>query len=807
MGSAFNLLAVKGAHGSQSVKALASDGANFLLVWQDQNDMSLYGQLVTSAGTLSGSEFLISNQQQNGNSAAAAFGKTNYLVAWQSNNNNTGGDNKTYGEFVSQSGVAGSPFQINQTNSTDQNPLGVAFDGTNYLVAWNWDIGSGSGPVTNFDIHGRIVSQTGAFPGNELNLVTDLGSQVFPVLAFDGTNYLLAWGDDPFGASPDIRFRFFDRSGNPAGSAFTLFTAQGSNTPLFAISGLIFGGGRFTIAGTLGTLQRDANGNATGFATADVYGTLLQASTRLLPEIISPTLAAGMAGQQFVYQFETRFATSLAVTNLPAGLTFDTALAAITGKPATAGTFSIGLGATNTAGTTTATIALNVRPVPSGPTIVSSTAVTGRTGQFFTFGVITKGGSPATRLSATNLPSGLTADPVSGRISGFPRADGSFAVALTATDGMSSDMSSLQLTFTSDPARPVITSSDHASLAPGQAFLYKIIAPSSDPVSFSYVGDLPSGLSFDATTGTISGIYTGPAARNGPSPTAPTLSGGILGTIQLFATTIHGTATFQLRFLSKPSGTVNISTRTTVGRGNDVLIGGFIITGDAPEGVIVRAIGPSLNLEGELQDPILELHNAAGQTVANDDWRNSQGPLIVDTKVPPTDSRECAIIAGLDPGNYTAVVGGKGDTTGISVVEIYDLGTAALNIGSKAKLAQISTRGTVGTGNDVLIGGFIVDILPTKVILRAIGPELNGLLPGALQDTTLELRDGSGSLIASNDDWRSMEEAQIIETTVPPLDDRESAIVATLDPGNYTAIVRGKNNTTGVALVEVYSLQ
>ena len=120
---------------------------------------------------------------------------------------------------------------------------------------------------------------------------------------------------------------------------------------------------------------------------------------------------------------------------------------------------------------------------------------------------------------------------------------------------------------------------------------------------------------------------------------------------------------------------------------------------------------------------------------------------------------------------------------------------------------NLSTRMVVQTGDNVLIGGFIVDVLPTKVILRAIGPELNGLVPGALQDTTLELRDGSGSLIASNDDWRSLQEQQIIDTTVPPKDDRESAIVAMLNPGNYTAIVRGKDNSTGVALVEVYALK
>jgi hypothetical protein len=165
------------------------------------------------------------------------------------------------------------------------------------------------------------------------------------------------------------------------------------------------------------------------------------------------------------------------------------------------------------------------------------------------------------------------------------------------------------------------------------------------------------------------------------------------------------------------------------------------------------------------------------------------------------------MIATLIPGNYTAVLRGKDNTTGIAVVELYDLGTASIDSASKAQLAQISTRGTVLNDDNVMIGGFIVSGVSTKVIVRAIGPSLNGIVPGTLQDTVLELHDGSGSLIFSNDDWRTTQEQQIKDTGVPPTDDRESAIVATLDPGNYTAIVRGKNGTTGVALVEVYGLQ
>jgi hypothetical protein len=282
--------------------------------------------------------------------------------------------------------------------------------------------------------------------------------------------------------------------------------------------------------------------------------------------------------------------------------------------------------------------------------------------------------------------------------------------------------------------------------------------------------------------------------------------------VQLFATNSHGTSTLPLIFFLAPTGAVNISTRIAVGSGDNVLIGGFIITGNAPKKVVIRAIGPSLKVNGvpipgAMQDPVLELHDPTGLLGTNDNWRDSQENEIIGTGIPPTDDHESAILAYLSPGNYTAVVLGKDGSTGIAVVEVYDLGTVSLDQSSNAKLAQISTRGTVLTGDNVMIGGFIVQTSATKVIVRAIGPSLNGIVPGTLQDTVLELHDGSGTTIMSNDDWRSDQEQQIIDTTVPPKDDHESAIVATLNPGAYTAIVRGKNNTTGVALVEVYTLQ
>ena len=210
---------------------------------------------------------------------------------------------------------------------------------------------------------------------------------------------------------------------------------------------------------------------------------------------------------------------------------------------------------------------------------------------------------------------------------------------------------------------------------------------------------------------------------------------------------------------------------------------------------------------------MLELHNGSGTLIGqNDDWRSTQiggvvssdqAAAIQATGLAPTDNRESAIIATLQPGNYTAIVRGKNGTTGIALVEAYDLDPAA-----DSNLANISTRGFVDTGDNVMIGGLIIlGSTQQKVIVRAIGPELTAFgITNALADPTLELHDGNGNLISFDDNWKDSQQTEIAATGLQPTDDRESAIVATLPPGNYTAIVRGANNTTGIALVEAYRL-
>ncbi len=251
---------------------------------------------------------------------------------------------------------------------------------------------------------------------------------------------------------------------------------------------------------------------------------------------------------------------------------------------------------------------------------------------------------------------------------------------------------------------------------------------------------------------------------------------------------------------------LNISTRMNVQTGDNVLIAGFIVTGP-PGGtkkVLIRALGPSLPVSGALTNPVLELHASDGTVITNDNWKSDQKTEIQDTGAPPTNDLESAIVATLPVGGHTAIVRGSANGTGVALVEVYDLEYDSAEI----KLANISTRGRVETGDNVMIGGFIVGgTEPANVLVRALGPSLaDAGVSGSLQDPILELHDANGNSI-TNDDWRSDQALEIIASTVPPSNDTEPALVAALVPGNYTAIVRGKNDTSGVALVEVYNLQ
>lgn len=254
---------------------------------------------------------------------------------------------------------------------------------------------------------------------------------------------------------------------------------------------------------------------------------------------------------------------------------------------------------------------------------------------------------------------------------------------------------------------------------------------------------------------------------------------------------------------------LNISTRALVGGGDSALIGGFVVTGGEPKKIAVRAIGPSLvsaGVDGPLADPFLELFDGNGISIgANDSWRENQ-EQIQGAGVAPGDDREAALVRSFEPGAYTAVVRGQGNSTGVALVEAYDLSPAA-----DSRLANISTRGLVGTGADVMIGGFIAGGGGgggTRILVRAIGPALTALgVADALADPTIELRDSSGVLVVANDNWKDTQESEIAATGIPPTRESESAILTSLGPGPHTAIVRGRDNGRGVALAELYNAE
>jgi hypothetical protein len=287
-----------------------------------------------------------------------------------------------------------------------------------------------------------------------------------------------------------------------------------------------------------------------------------------------------------------------------------------------------------------------------------------------------------------------------------------------------------------------------------------------------------------------------------------------------YAATFNGEEDiYYVRVAPLASQLLNISTRALVQTGEQVLIGGFIITGNEPKTLVIRGVGPSLTgfgVSGALADPTLELHQGNTILATNDNWKTradggSQEAEVEATGLPPTNDLESAIVATLEPGGYTAILAGANGGTGVGLVEIYDV----LSDDNSA-LANISTRGFVGTLDNVMIGGLIIGAGEgggSRVVVRAIGPSLaEAGVENVLPDPTLELHDGNGVLIASNDNWKvsdltgQSQETEVRATMLAPANDLESAIVTSLAPGSYTAVVQGKNNGVGVGLIEAYDL-
>jgi hypothetical protein len=248
----------------------------------------------------------------------------------------------------------------------------------------------------------------------------------------------------------------------------------------------------------------------------------------------------------------------------------------------------------------------------------------------------------------------------------------------------------------------------------------------------------------------------------------------------------------------------NISSRTLVQTGEDVMIGGFIVDGIVGKKVGVRAIGPSLTaagVAGALDDPVLQIVDSTGAVVtSNDNW-SEPGEELTIYGLEPGDGREAGLVATLEPGAYSAIVSGQGNTSGVALVELYDLDAET------GRVANISTRSRVESGDNVMIGGFILGGSGAPVIVRAIGPSLAAVgITSALLDPQLDLYDVNGTLLASNDNWRDDQESEILASGLMPSDDREAALFTTLNSGAYSAVVRGATGGTGIALFEVYAL-
>lgn len=315
-------------------------------------------------------------------------------------------------------------------------------------------------------------------------------------------------------------------------------------------------------------------------------------------------------------------------------------------------------------------------------------------------------------------------------------------------------------------------------------------------------------LSFTATSSNTS------VATVTVSGTHLLVSGVGLGnsTITVTATDLEGltvSQSFTVNVVSAPGRLVEVSTRLQVGTNENVLIAGFIVRGGTSKRLMVRGIGPSSGVTGALANPSLELHDGTGALItSNDNWGdNSNKQEIVDTGIAPTSNLESAILATV-PSNdsgllYTAVLQGVDGTTGIGVVEAYDLDS-----GAGSTILNVSTRGRVGTDSDVMIAGFFGGGSESKrILVRGIGPSLSGFVNGALANPTIELHDANGGTIDVNDDWQSSPQASEIQASgIAPSNPKESAMLDLLAPGSYTAIIRGVNNTTGIGSVEVYQL-
>jgi hypothetical protein len=306
-------------------------------------------------------------------------------------------------------------------------------------------------------------------------------------------------------------------------------------------------------------------------------------------------------------------------------------------------------------------------------------------------------------------------------------------------------------------------------------------------------------LAFDAAGNLFSADYnSGNIYKFAPAGTRSTFASGLRNPANLLFQPARASA----------NNLINISTRASVQTGQGVTIGGFIVTGTDSKRVVIRGLGPTLtqfNVSGVLADTFLTLFDGNSNVLwTNDNWKDTQQTAIQATGLAPPNDLESAILQILPPGHYTVALSGKNGTTGVGLVEVYDTNTGAF-----ANLTNVSTRGFVGTGQNVMIGGFITSggNGSTQIVVRGLGPTLGQLgVSGALADPFVALVDENGMAVRANDNWKNTQQAAIQATGLAPPNDLESAMVVTVAAGHYTAVLQGNGGGTGIGLVEVYKL-